>query len=130
MQKIPYSSLEWRRLSPRWRLTTLCLALMSLNLLLPNILPRSLASTDSLWLPNLKGHVQGIKDSVQRVLHGEHDSFRKTEEFPNIVDFVHLLKLDTNQTFDFPFRQLIAICSARHYLQAEILYIHTNIPEH
>ena len=130
MQKIPYSSLEWRRLSPRWRLTTLCLALMSLILLLPNVLPRSFASTDSLWLPNLKGHVQRIKDSVQRKLHGAHDSFRKMEQIPNIVHFVHLLKLDTNQTFDFPFRQLISIYSAQHYLQLEILYIHTNVPEH
>ena len=52
------------------------------------------------------------------------------EEIPNIVHFVHLLKFDTSQTFDFPFRQFISIYSAHHHLQPEILYIHTNVPEH
>ena len=48
---------------------------------------------------------------------------------PNIVHFVHLVPSSSDPTFEFEFRQFIAIYSAWHYLQPETIYVHTNIKE-
>ena len=130
MQNLNFLPLEWRALSPRWRLTTLCLALTALVVMLPHFLPDSFTSADSLRFSNLKDHIKGIKYSAEQKLFSVESSSRTNKPIPNIVHFVHLLKLDTNQTFDFPFRQFISIYSAHHYLQPEHIYIHTNVPEH
>lgn len=47
---------------------------------------------------------------------------------PNIVHFVHLVSAE-HPFVDFAFRQFIAVYSAWHYLQPDIIYIHTNMEE-
>ena len=94
--------------------------------MIPYCLPTSLTSRSPLSLATVKEHTRGIKKPTQAHLTG----FTHVNEIPNIVHFVHLLKLDTNQTFDFPFRQFIAIYSAHYYLQPDAIYIHTNVPEY
>ena len=119
------SALEWKSLSPRWRMTAVWLSVITSILVFPYCLPTSLTSRSPLSLAIVKDHNRGIKKSAQHRFTG----FRHTE-VPNIVHFVHLLKLDTNQTFDFPLRQFISIYSAHYHLQPDVIYIHTNVPEH
>ena len=105
----------------RWILAALGLALVSL-LLIFQVLPDGF-NANSFHMPNLKDPKQSaVKDA---------ESFcKESTTIPNIVHFVHLVKPSPNPTFEFPFRQFIAIYSAWHYLQPEIINIYTNVEEH
>ena len=124
--KMPSSALDWKSFSPRWRITAIWLSIITFLLVFPYCLPTSITEKSPLSLATVKEHTTGIQKSAEHHFTG----FGHTTEVPNIVHFVHLLKLDTNQTFDFPFRQFIAIYSAHYHLQPDAIYIHTNVPEH
>lgn len=123
---MPSSALNWLTLSPRWRMTAIWLSIITFLLTFPHYLPTSLTEKSSLSLATVKEHTRCVKKSAEQ----HSTSFRHTIEVPNIVHFVHLLKLDTNQTFDFRFRQFIAIYLAYYHLHPDAIYIHTNVPEH
>ena len=55
--------------------------------------------------------------------------FTSLAPVPNIVHFVHLVEDPTDTSFDFPFRQFVAIYSAWYYLRPEQIYVHTNVEE-
>ena len=58
------------------------------------------------------------------------DLSKRSAVILNIVHFVHLVKSTPSPTFEFPFRQFLAIYSAWHYLRPDNIYIHTNVEEH
>ena len=123
---MPFLALDWISLSPRWRFTGIWLSIITFLVVFSYRLPTSIAARSPLSLATVKKHTRGIQKSAEH----HFTDFGHTTEVPNIVHFVHLLKLDTDQTFDFPFRQFIAIYSAHYHLQPDAIYIHTNIPEH
>ena len=98
------------------------LSAITVVLVVPYCLRRSLPSGPPLNLSNLKESARYPFDSLENPL-------KRTHDIPNIVHFVHLLNLKENQTFEFPFRQFVAIYSAHYYLQPDAIYIHTNVPE-
>ena len=105
----------------RWTLAGFGLALVSL-LLIFQLLPDGF-NTKSF-------HISSPKDSEQSTLKNTEGSCKGSATIPNIVHFVHLVKPSPNPTFEFPFRQFIAIYSAWYYLQPETINIYTNVDEH
>lgn len=120
--------------------TALGLVLISITLLLHQYLPDtfSIASTQileesatsELHNPEEPVRTPDPKNSEVTKLGHTGDTYRNIAPIPNAVHFIHLIKPTESPAFEFPFRQFIAIYSAWHYLQPEVIYIHTNIEEH
>lgn len=138
-------------LSPKSTFTALALVLVSLVLLLHQYLPGVFRAPTSPGLENsATSPIQHAVEAVQSVspdglgnndlgkpeslgnkhLGGIEDSGRVISTIPNIVHFVHLVNPSEDPVFEFPFRQFIAIYSAWHYLQPDLIYIHTNVEKH
>ena len=100
----------------KWTATVLAIGLAFASLLVFFQFGPVSFTTNSLDFSSGKGSTKG--------------SFSPTE-IPNIVHFVHLVHdPSSNPTFEFPFRQFIAIYSAWYYLQPKTIYIHTNVERH
>lgn len=99
-------------LSAKWLSVALGLGLLFLLLLLHQAFPGSFW-TKSIPIPKSSDSIQNANSGV----------------IPNIVHFVHLVEQSPDATFEFPFRQFVAIYSAWYYLRPEKLYIHTNLEE-
>ena len=87
--------------------------LLSLILLLQSPIPRRFATSSR--------HMSSINDAAQDI-----------SPIPNIVHFIHLVRLDPISgaaRFEFQFRQFVAVYSAWYYLKPEIIYVHTNVNE-
>ena len=108
-------------LNAKWILTVLGVLLASLLLIFHQALPNGLTTnTINLWSP---------KSSTTNTPEDTEDSSKSPAVIPNTVHFVHLVK-PSSPTFEFPFRQFLAIYAAWHYLHPDNIYIHTNVEEH
>ena len=100
--------------SAKWIATALALALVLASLLLYHQVYPGSFSAKTL-------HLLKLKESTKSTDPGS---------IPNIIHFVHLVHPSPSPSFEFPFRQFIAVYSAWLYLQPETIYIHTNVEQH
>ncbi len=106
-----------------WTWTALGLVLLSVLVLFHQIPTKGFAISST-------SHISNPGQTTKNTPKDTEISIADRVTIPNIVHFVYLVKPSPNPTFEFAFRQFIAIYSAFHYLHPETIYIHTNVEEH